>query len=171
MEDERSLKIPGNNLYNSPQLRLEVREYLKQPDDDHTAWVPVCKISDDEEDPRFTVIFATNETLQRLRKSDQLHVSVSQSLIVCGVSGDIGKLSVCLLVLSSHEDCQAWTEVLSYLHSQGAHLKVVVGEGGKSLGEALQRVRSECGECRAEDGRRLTSWHHVSREHNSASGL
>ena len=162
-----TLKREGNNLYNSHQLRVEVRKYLERPDDDHTVWVPACNISDEKEDPRFTVLFATNQTLQQLKKCDQLHVEFSQPLIACGVTGNTGKLSVSLIVLSSHDDCKAWTEVFSFLHSVGAHTKVLLGDGGRALTEAYQRASSGCGECQCSAGKRLTNWHHVTREQNS----
>ena len=162
-----TLKREGNNLYDSHQLRLKVREYMERPDDDHTVWVPAYNISDEKEDPRFTVIFATNRTLQQLRKCDQLHVEFSQPLIACGVTGDTGKFSVSLIVLSSHDDCKAWTEVFSFLHSVWVHTKVLLGDGGWVLTEAYQRASVECGECQCSGGKPLTNWHHVNREQNS----
>ena len=48
---------------------------LENPEDDDNPWVQFSKILDSEayKNPIFTVIFATNKTLERLKRSSPFH--------------------------------------------------------------------------------------------------
>ena len=66
----RTLRI-NENIYNTHDLRMKITEMLEKPE--ARGWVQFSKILDSEADkyPRFTVIFATNKTLLRLKRSSQ----------------------------------------------------------------------------------------------------
>ena len=74
---KRRLKI-NESIYNTHDLRMKISELLEKPEDDDTPWVPYSKIEDTgNTEPRFTVIFGTNKTLERLNRSVQIHIDAT----------------------------------------------------------------------------------------------
>ena len=104
------------------------------------GWVLYCHIDDEGDQPaRFVVIFTTNNLLERLKTSSQLHVDATYKLnfhdypvFLCGVTSENGKFFGTLTVLSSHEDSAAWSEVYQFIHETGAHFKYFMADGAKA---------------------------------------
>ena len=150
---------------------MKIAELTSKPEDDDTPWVPYSKIADEDHvEPRFTVIFGTNKTLERLNKSCQFHIDATYKvnwqgypMFVCGVTGSTGKFFGTMTVLSSHEDTEAWSEVYLFVHSYGAHFDVFMGDGAKAITKAKIEVFSESSDCSCAGGKRLMCWPHVYR--------
>ena len=93
---------PCNTTHN---LRNKLKDFLKNPLLDDESWVPLCQIEDEEEgEPRITVIFGTNKTLENLKFSETFHCDATYRLtwhrypvFVCGVTNETGKFSPALL--------------------------------------------------------------------------
>ena len=132
-------------------LRNKVREYLEKPDSDTEAWVPFCQIDDTDEDDevRMVVIFATNKTLSYLSMADTFHCDATYRLtwngypvFICGVTSLTGKFFGSFAVLSTHEDVKNWKNVFEFVHSyaEGNHFKFFMGDGAKAITRAWSEV-------------------------------
>ena len=85
----------------------KLKDFLKNPLLDDESWVPLCQIEDEEEgEPRITVIFGTNKTLENLKFSETFHCDATYRLtwhrypvFVCGVTNETGKFFPCFAVL------------------------------------------------------------------------
>ena len=172
---KKTLKI-NESIYTTHDLRTKLNEYLKKPADDNEGWVPYCHIDDEGDQPaRFVVIFTTNNLLERLKTSSQLHVDATYKLnfhdypvFLCGVTSENGKFFGTLTVLSSHEDSAAWSEVYQFIHETGAHFKYFMADGAKAITNAQEKVFSHCEECKP--GRRLMCYPHVNRNLRKKNG-
>ena len=99
-----NINKPCNTTHN---LRNKLKDFLKNPLLDNESWVPLCQIEDEEEgEPRITVIFGTNKTLENLKFSETFHCDATYRLtwhrypvFVCGVTNETGKFFPCFAVL------------------------------------------------------------------------
>ena len=138
---------PCNTTHN---LRNKLKDFLKNPLLDNESWVPLCQIEDEEEgEPRITVIFGTNKTLENLKFSETFHCDATYRLtwhrypvFVCGVTNETGKFFPCFAVLSSNEDSLSWQNVFEFVHSYngGTHFQYFMGDGAKSITKAWSEV-------------------------------
>ena len=101
-----------------------MKDYLDIPDDENESWVPFCQIDDseDSDEVRILVIFATNKILSYLKMSDTFHCDATYRLnwngypvFICGVTNQTGKFFPTFAVLSSHEDVENWKTVCLFL--------------------------------------------------------
>ena len=158
------------NLCNTHDLRQKIDPHLDVPDDETTAYVPYANIddSDETEETRICVIFATKKTLSLLSQSKNLHLDATYRLnwngfpvMVIGVTSPIGKFHASFSVLSSHEDSDAWSEIYSFVHSLGVHPKNRMADGATSITKAGREVFDSCVECK--EATRNMCWSHVHR--------
>ena len=172
---KKILKI-NESIYTTHDLRTKLNEYLKKPADDNEGWVPYCHIQDEGDQPtRFVVIFTTNNLLERLKSSSQLHIDATYKLnfqdypvFLCGVTSENGKFYGTMTVLSSHEDSAAWSEVYQFIHDTGSHFQYFMADGAKAITKAQEKVFSQCEECNP--GKRLMCYPHVHRNLNKKNG-
>ena len=132
-------------------LRNKLKDYLDIPDDENESWVPFCQIDDseDSDEVRILVIFATNKILSYLKMSDTFHCDATYRLnwngypvFICGVTNQTGKFFPTFAVLSSHEDVENWKTVFQFVHSYagGSHFKFFMGDGAKAITRAWSEV-------------------------------
>ena len=57
-------------------------------------------------------------------------------VLICGVSCPIGNLFCPLVVLSSHEDSEAWSMIYKFMHGLGYHFQFRMGDGAKEITKA-----------------------------------
>ena len=103
VKKEGNMNKPCNTTHN---LRNKLKDFLKNPLLDDESWVPLCQIEDEEEgEPKITVIFGTNKTLENLKFSETFHCDATYRLtwhrypvFVCGVTNETGKFFPCFAV-------------------------------------------------------------------------
>ena len=169
---KKVLKL-SEKIENTHQLRIKLKEYEKIPEDKHEGYVCYSKIDDDVSDPdktRLTVIFTTGNLLERMRKSRNIHVDATYRLVwqkypifICGVTSSTGTFFGSMVILSSHEDAEAWAEVYKYLHSLNIHPKFRMSDGAKAITRGALDVFADCEEEDCKESVRLMCWSHVYR--------
>ena len=169
---KKVLKL-SEKIENTHQLRIKIKEYEKIPEDKHEGFVSYSKIDDDVSDPdntRLTVIFTTGNLIERMRKSSNIHVDATYRLVwqkypifICGVTSDTGTFFGSMVILSSHEDAEAWGEVYKYLHSLNIHPKFRMSDGAKAITRGALDVFADCEEEDCKESVRLMCWSHVYR--------
>ena len=78
----KKLAYPYQNILNTHDLRQRVSANLKVPEDDVEGYVVYSNIDDENEDeePRFTIIFSTNKNLDKLRSERVLQTDATYRL-------------------------------------------------------------------------------------------
>ena len=152
-------------------MREKIRGRTEVPENDTDGYIPYHSIKDDvnsDEQTRFCVIFSTRRLLDFFTKSDVIHLDATYRLnwqgfpvMVVGVSSPTGKFFGSLVVLSSHEDHEAWNEINNYVHSLNVHPRYRMADGAQSITKSGREIFSNCAECK--DSKRLMCWSHVYR--------
>ena len=162
--------LKSETVENTHDLREKIKEFLEVPDNDIEGYVPYENIQDEKEDEetRFTVIFATKRTLSFLKKSSCLNVDATYRLnwhgypvVVVGCTSPSGKFFASFTALTSHEDSNTWEEIYAFVHSLGVHPKFRMADGAQAITKAGSKVFSSCPECQNSD--RLMCWSHTIR--------
>ena len=153
---ERSSALAGNSVFLAQPTTGDVLRALPPPAD---------RLSD-----RLTVIFTTGNLLERMRKSSNIHVDATYRLVwqrypifICGVTSSTGTFFGSMVILSSHEDAEAWAEVYKYLHSLNIHPKFRMSDGAKAITRGALDVFADCEEEDCKESVRLMCWSHVYR--------
>ena len=167
---KKILKL-SEKIENTHQLRIKIKDYEEIPDDKDEGFVSYSKIDDDVTDPentRLLVIFTTRNLIERMSKSDNIHVDATYRLcwqkypiLICGVTSDTGTFYGSMVILSSHEDAETWSEVYKYVHDLNIHPKFRMSDGAKAITRGATEVFTDCEECK--DSVRLMCWSHTYR--------
>ena len=160
----------SESVENTHDLREKIKDHLKVPENDIEGYVAYNNIQDENEDEetRFTVIFATKRTLAFLKRSNCLNVDATYRLnwhgypvVVVGCTSTSGKFFASFTALTSHEDSKTWKEIYSFVHSLGVHPKYRMSDGAQAITRAGSEVFSSCPDC--QDSDRLMCWSHTIR--------
>ena len=85
-------------------------------------------------------------------------IFLTRTLFVSGTSASTGRFFAACVILSSHEDTPAWSQIYQYLYDLGVKPAYHMGDGAKALSKAGREVFSDLDRCH-----RLMCWSHVYR--------
>ena len=102
---------------------------------------------DDEDDPRFSIIFTSRKLLQR-HEGNMLHQIDATyrinwqdfPILITGTSTPTGKFHPSSAVLVSHEDTWAFASVYKFFHDQEIYTKFRMADGAKEITKAREQV-------------------------------
>ena len=161
----------SENLLTTFQLRQKVQEHTDIPDNDIQGFVPHYIIEDDadnEGDARFVIVYSTKRLLEAITKSDTAHWDATYRLVWQGYPVIIGGVSSetnffgTMVVLTSHEDTNAWKHIFNYVHSVlNIHPRYLMADGAQSITKACYEVFATCEKC--QNILRLMCWSHTHR--------
>ena len=169
---KKVLKL-SEKIENTHELRIKLKEYEAIPEDKDEGFVSYSKIDDDvahPDDTRVLVIFTTRNLIERMGKTDNVHVDATYRLVwqkypilICGVTSDTGTFFGSMLVLSSNEDAETWRGVYDYVHSLNIHPKFRMSDGAKAITRGGLDVFANCEEEDCKESVRTMCWSHVYR--------
>ena len=158
----------SENLLTTFQLRQKIQEHTEIPDNDIQGFIPHYIIEDEDEgDARFVVVFSTKRLLEAIPKSDTAHWDATYRLmwqgypvIIGGVSSETNFFGT-MVVLTSHEDTNAWKHIFNYVHELNIHPRYLMADGSQSITKACYEVFGSCEQC--QNLLRLMCWSHTHR--------